>query len=359
MISALQIDHRTPFHGVQFPGVIIELKANNDVVLSLGEAMRRRDFIKVIGGMAAAWPLAARAQSYPMRSVRWIVGFAAGGPNDILARLIGQWLSDRLGQQFVIENRPGAGGSIGTEAVVNAPADGYTLLLVSTANAVNATLYGKLNYNFVHEIAPIVGIMRVPNIMEVNPSVPVKTVQEFIAYAKANPGKINMGSGGNGTSQHVSGELFKMLTGVDMVHVPFRGAALALTDLLGGQLQVMFDPMPNAIGQIKAGKLRPLAVTTAMRSETLPDLPTVAEFVPGYEASSWYGVGVPKNAPAEIVAKLNQEINAALTDRDMKVRFSELGGTVLGGLPSDFATLIAAETEKWGKVVKFSGAKLD
>jgi tripartite-type tricarboxylate transporter receptor subunit TctC len=309
--------------------------------------------------MAVASPLAAHAQSYPTRSVRWIVGFAAGGPNDILARLMGQWLTERLGQQFIIENRPGAGGSIGTEAVVNAPPDGYTLLLVSTANAVNATLYGKLNYNFTRDITPVVGIIRVPNVMEVNPSVPAQTVEEFIAYAKANPGKISMGSGGNGTSQHVSGELFKMMTGIEMVHVPYRGAAPALTDLLGGQLQVMFDPMPNVIGHIKTGKLRPLAVTTATRSENLPELPTVAEFVPGYEASSWYGVGVPKNTSAEIVTKLNREIKAALADPKVKTQLAEIGGTVLGGPPGDFAALIAAETEKWAKVVKFSGLKSD
>ena len=273
----------------------------------------RRQFLHLAAG-AAALPAVSRiawAQAYPTRPVRIIVGFAAGGAADIIARLIGQWLSERLGQPFVIENRPGAGSNIATEAVVRAPPDGYTLLLVGTANAINATLYDKLNFNFIRDIAPVAGIIRVPNVMVVNPSVPAKTVPEFIAYAKANPGKINMASGGIGTAAHVSGELFKMMAGVDMVHVPYRGAAPALTDLLGGQVQVMFASMPSSIEHIRAGKLRALAVTTATRSEALPDIPTVGEFVPGYEASAWYGVGAPKDTPAEIVDKLNKEINAA------------------------------------------------
>ena len=286
-----------------------------------------------------------------------IVGFAAGGAPDILARLMGQWLSERLGQPFVIENRPGAGSNIATEAVVRAPPDGYTLLLVSPANAINATLYDKLNFNFIRDIAPVAGIIREPHVMVVNPSVPAKTVPEFIAYAKANPGKLNMASAGNGTAAHVAGELFKMMTGVDMVHVPYRGAAPALTDLLGGQVQVMFAAMPASIEYIRAGKLRALAVTTATRSEALPDIPTVGEFVPGYEASAWFGVGAPKNTPAEIIDKLNKEINAALADPKIKARLADLGGTVLPGSPADFGKLIADETEKWGKVIRAANIK--
>ena len=277
--------------------------------------------------------------------------------NDIVARLIGQWLSERLGQPFIIENRPGAGSNIATEAVVRAPPDGYTLLLVGPPNAINATLYDKLNFNFIRDIAPVASIVRVPNVMVVNPSVPAKTVPEFIAYAKANPGKINMASAGIGSSAHVAGELFKMMTGVDMVHVPYRGAAPALTDLLGGQVQVCSPRMPASIEYIKAGKLRALAVTTATRSEALPDVPTVGEFVPGYEASSWYGVGAPKNTPAEIVDKLNKEINAALADPKIKARLADLGGTALAGSPADFGKLIADETEKWGKVIRAANIK--
>ena len=319
----------------------------------------RRQFLHLAAGAAAlpAVSRIARAQTYPTRPVRIIVGFPPGGAADIAARLMGQWLSERLGQPFVIENRPGAGSNIATEAVVRAPADGYTLLLVSTSNAINATLYDKLNFNFIRDIAPVAGIIRVPHVMEVNPSVPAKTVPEFIAYAKANPGKINMASAGIGAAPHVSGELFKMMTGVDMVHVPYRGAAPALTDLLGGQVQVMFDTMPSSIEYIRAGKLRALAVTTATRSEALPDIPTVGDFVPGYEASAWYGVGAPKNTPAEIVDKLNKEINAGLADPKMKARLADLGGTVLAGSPADFGKLIADETEKWAKVVKFAGIK--
>ena len=299
------------------------------------------------------------AQSYPSRPVRLIVGFAAGGINDILARLIGQWLSERLGQPFVVENRSGASGNIATEAVVNATADGYTLLLIGSSNTINATLYGKLNFNFVRDITPVAGIIRAPLVMEVNPIFPAKTVPEFIAYARANPGKINMGSGGNGTSVQMSGELFKMMTGIDMVHVPYRGEGPALSDLVGGQVQVMFSNMPASLELVRAGKLRALAVTTASRSEALPELPTVGEFVPGYEASGIGGVGAPRGTPAEIVDKLNREINAALTDPKMKVRFADLGARALVGSSGEFGKLIAEEIEKWAKVVKFSGAKPD
>jgi tripartite-type tricarboxylate transporter receptor subunit TctC len=321
----------------------------------------RRQFLHLAAG-AGAVPAMSRmtwAQTYPARPVRIIVGYPSGGSNDILARLMAQWLSERMGQQFVIENRPGAGSNIATEAVVRAAPDGYTLLMVSTANMSNAALYEKLNYNFIRDIAPVAGVMRVPLVMEVNLSVPAHTIPEFIAHAKANPGKINFASGGIGTSIHLSGELFKMMAGIDMQHVPYRGNGPALTDLLGGQIQIMFDTMPQAIGYVRAGKLRALAVTTAARSEVLPDIPTVGETVPGYEASSLYGVAAPRNTPAEIVDKLNREINAALADPAMKTRLADLGGIVLTGSPADFARLIAAETEKWGKVVKLSGAKPD
>jgi tripartite-type tricarboxylate transporter receptor subunit TctC len=319
----------------------------------------RRTFLHLVAG-AAALPAVSRiawAQAYPSRPVRIIVGFAAGGGVDIAARLIGQWLSERLFQQFIVENRPGAGTNIATETVARAPADGYTLLLVNPANAVNATLYDKLNFNFMNDFAPVAGIMRVPNIMQVNPSVPAKTVPEFIAYAKANPGKVNMASGGIGGGDHMAVELFKMMTDLVMIHVPYRGAAPALTDLIGGQVQVMFASLPASIEYIRAGKLRALAVTTATRSEVLPDIPAVSELVPGYEASNWYGVGVPKNTPVEIVEKLNREIKAAFVDPRMKARFADLGGTSLAGSPADFGKLIADETEKWGKVVKFAGLK--
>jgi tripartite-type tricarboxylate transporter receptor subunit TctC len=301
----------------------------------------------------------ARAQTYPSRPVRLIATTAAGGTQDIFARLIGQWLSERLGQQFIIENRTGAGGNIGTEAVVKSPPDGYTLLLASPANAINATLYDKLNFNFIRDIAPVAGIIRLPNVVVVNPSVAAKTVPEFIAYAKANPGKINFASPGIGTIPHVAGELFKMMAGVEMVHVPYRGGGPALTDLLGGQVQVMFDNTGSSIEHIRAGRVRALAVTTATRAEVLPDLPTVGDYLPGYEASAWFGVGVPKNTSAEIVDKLNKEINAALADPKISVRLADLGGTVLSGSPTEFGTLIAEETEKWGKVVKFAGLKPD
>jgi len=301
----------------------------------------------------------ATAQTYPTRPVRLIIGYPPGGSADITARLLGQWLSERLGQPFVIESRPGASTNIATEAVARAPPDGYTLLLVAPANAINATLYEKLNFNFISDIAPVAGIIRFPNVMVVNPLVPAKTVPEFIAYAKANPGRLNMASSGNGSTIHVSGELFKMMTGVNMVHVPYRGGAPALTDMISGQVQVMFDNVPTSIEFIRAGKLRALAVTTATRSEVLPDLPTVADFVPGYEASAWYGVGVPKGTPDDIIDKLNKEINAILAEPKPKARLADLGASLLAGSSADFGKLVADETEKWGKVVKFSGTKPD
>jgi tripartite-type tricarboxylate transporter receptor subunit TctC len=321
----------------------------------------RRRFLQLAAGAVAvpAMSRIARAQRYPTRPVRIIVGFAPSGATDIMARLIGQWLSERLGQQFIVENRPGAASNIGTEAVVNAPPDGYTLLVATSVNAVNATLYDKLNFNFVRDIAPVASIHREPFAMEVNPSVPVNTVPEFISHAKANPGKINMGTAGIGSGNHIAGELFKMMTGVKLVHVPYRGAGPALIDLLGGQVQVMFATMSSSIEYVRAGKLRALAVSTAMRSPALPDTPTVAEFVQGYESSFWTGVGAPKNTPAEIVDKLNKEINAALADPKFKARLAELGATALPGSPADFGRFIAEETEKSAKVVKFSGATLE
>jgi len=301
----------------------------------------------------------AAAQAYPNKPVRLIVPYPAAGGADIVARLLGQSLLERLGQPFIIENRPGAAGNIGTEAAVRATPDGYTLLLVTVANAINATLYEKLNFNFARDIVPVASTDRVPNLMEVNPSVPAKTVPEFIAYAKANPGKINMASAGNGTSQHVAGELFKMMAGISMTHVPYRGGAPALTDLIGGQVQVMFDVTSSSMGYIRAGKVRPLAVATTTRLEALPDIPTVADYLPGYEASSFHGIGAPRGTPAEIVDKLNKEINSALADPGMKARLADLGGMPLIGSPADFAKLIAEETEKWAKVVRFSGAKAE
>jgi len=321
----------------------------------------RRNFLHLAAG-AAALPAVSRvanAQSYPTRPVRLIVPFAAGGGTDITARVMGQWLSERLGQQFVIDNRPGGGTNIGTEAVVRAPADGYTLLLAGSPAAINATLYDKLNYNFIRDIAPVAGIIRQPFVMAVHPSVPAKTVPEFIAYAKANPGRINMASAGTGAGSHVTGELFKMMAGVDMVHVPYRGAGPALTDLIAGQVQVHFATTVASIEYIRAGRLRALAVTTATRSDALPGIPTVDEFVPGYEASSWYGVGAPKATPAEIVEKLNKEINAGLADSKMKARLADLGGDVLALSPADFGKLIADETEKWGKVIWALNIKAD
>jgi tripartite-type tricarboxylate transporter receptor subunit TctC len=321
----------------------------------------RRHFLHLAAG-AMPLPTVSRiamAQTYPSRPVRLIVPLAPAGASDITARLIGQWLSERLGQQFVIDNRSGGGGTIGTEAVVRAPADGYTLLLVGAFNAVNATFYDKLNYNFIRDIAPVASIIRTPFVMAVNPTVPAKTVPEFIAYAKTSPGKINYASAGTGTSTHLTGELFKMMAGVDMVHVPYRGGGPAFNDLLAGQVQVFFPTTVSSIGYIRAGRLRALAVTAATRSEVLPGIPTVGEFVPDYEASTWYGVGAPKATPAEIVEKLNKEINAGLADPNMKTRLADLGGTVLAGSPADFGKLIAEETEKWGKVVSFTGIKAD
>jgi tripartite-type tricarboxylate transporter receptor subunit TctC len=319
----------------------------------------RRNFLHLVAGAAAlpAVPRIARAQAYPTRPVRIIVGFPPGGGSDILARLMGQWLSERLNQAFIVENRPGAGGNIGTEAVVRAPADGYTLLLDGGWNAVNATLYDKLSFNFIRDIAPVAGIMRTSNVVVVHPSFPAKTIPEFIAHARTNPGRISMASPGIGTVAHMSGELFKMMTGVNMVHVPYRGDAPALTDLISGQVQVMFSNTVSSIEHIRAGRLRALAVTTATRSDALPDVPTVGEFVQGYEASVWWGFGAPKNAPKEIIDKLNQQINAGLADLKIKTRLAELGGTALAGPPADIGRLIADETEKWGKVVKFAGLK--
>jgi tripartite-type tricarboxylate transporter receptor subunit TctC len=329
----------------------------------MGAAMKlpRRQFLHLAAGAAAlpALPRLAWAQAYPSRPVRIVVPFAAGGSTDITARLIGQWLSERLGQQFVIENRPGAGSNIGTEVVVNAQPDGYTLLLVGASSAINVTLYEKLNFNFLRDIAPVAGVLSVPFIMAVGPSFPTKTVSEFLAYAKGNPGKVSIASGGNGTAGHLSGELFKMMAGVNMVHVPYRGEALALTDLLGGQVQVMFATMPASIEHIKAGKLRSLAVTTANRLDALPNVPTVGDFLPGYETSAWQGVGAPKNTPPEIIAKLNNEINTGLADSKLKMRLADLGGTGIAGSPADFGKLIAEETEKWGKVIRAANIKAE
>ena len=321
----------------------------------------RRRFLHLAAGAAAlpAVSRIARAQAYPTQPVRIIVPFALGGASDITARLIGRWLSERLGQQFVTENRPGTGSNIGTEMVVNAPPDGYTLLLVGAYNAINATLYEKLNHNFIRDIVPVASLTRGSLVMVVNSSVPANTVPEFIAYAKANPRKLTMASAGTGTVSHIAGELFKMMAGVDMVHVPYHGGGPALPDLIAGQVQVYFGPLLSSIAYIRAGRLRALAVTTAARLEVLPDVPTVGEFVPGYEASSWNGIGAPKGTPVEIIDMLNKEINAALGDPKMKARLADLGGTPLLGSPADFGKLIADETEKWGKVVKFAGVKAE
>jgi tripartite-type tricarboxylate transporter receptor subunit TctC len=321
----------------------------------------RRNFLHLAAGAAALPTVSriARAQAYPTRPVRVIVPFTPAGDTDLVARVMGQWLSERLGQPFVIENRPGAGTNIGTEAVVRAPADGYTLLLASPPAAINATLYETLNFNFIRDIAPVAAVIRAPFVMEVNPSVPARTVPEFIAYTKTNPGKISMASAGVGSGPHAAGELFKMMAGVNLVHVPYRGQGPALTDLLGGQVQVYFAGIPSSIQYIRAGKLRALAVTTATRTEVLPDIPTLSDFLPGYEASFWGGFCAPKNTPVQIVDKLNSEINAALSDPKIKDRLADLGGTVLPGSPAQFGRHIADETEKWAKVIKFAGIKAE
>jgi tripartite-type tricarboxylate transporter receptor subunit TctC len=319
----------------------------------------RRMVLHLAAGVAVLWAIShvATAQTYPSQPVRLVVPIAAGGAQDILARIVGQWLSERLGQPFVIENRPGGGGNVGTEAVVRAPADGYTILLVSPANATNAMLHEKLNFNFIRDITPVAGMIRGPFVMAVNPMVPAKTVPEFIAYAKANPGKLSMASAGIGTGPHLAGELFKMMTGVDMVHVPYRGGGPALADLLGGQVQVMFPTTASSIGYLKAGKLRALAVTTTTRSQVLPDVPVVGEFVPGYEASFWFGIGAPRNTPAGVVDMLNREINAALADPNIKAKLADLGGDVLAVPPADFAKFVEHETDRWAKVIRFAGIK--
>ncbi len=318
-----------------------------------------RQFLKLaaVVAAAAAVPQFASALDYPTRPVRIIAGFAAGGGVDVTARLIGQWLTDRLGQSFVIENRPGAGGNIGTEAVVNAAPDGYTLLLATVPNAVNASLYEKLSFNFIRDIVPVAGVIRVPMVILLNPSVPAATVAEFISYAKANPDRVNMASAGNGSAPHMAGELFKMMAGVNLVHVPYRGQGPALTDLLGGQVQALFAATPGTTEYITTGKLRALAVTSGSRAEMLPELKTVGDFVPGYEASQWYGIGVPRNTPVEIVDKLNKEINTAIADPAMKARFAAIGGEPLPGSPAEFGKLISEETEKWGRVVRAAGIK--
>jgi tripartite-type tricarboxylate transporter receptor subunit TctC len=321
----------------------------------------RRGFLR-LAGAAVALPAVSRiasAQAYPSRPIRVIIGYTPAGSADITARLMGQWLSERLGQTVVIENRPGAGTNLATESVVRAPADGYTLLLVAPANAINATLFDKLNHNFMRDIAPVAGINRFANVMEVNPAVPAKTVPEFIAYAKANPGKLSMASSGAGSTIHMSGELFKMMTGIQMTHVPYRGSAPALTDMISGQVQVMFDNIPSSIEHIRAGKLRPLAVTGTTRSDLLPDIPMVADYLPGYEASAWYGFGAPRGTPPEIIEKLNKTVNDILADPAVKKKFADMGATLIVSAPADFGKYVAAETEKWGKVVKFSGAKPD
>src|ERR1700682_2631410 len=319
----------------------------------------RRQFLQLAAAVLPAISKSAKAQTYPARPVRLILGYTPGGSADITARRIGQWLSERLGEPLVSETRPGGGTNIATEAVVRAPPDGYTLLLAAPANAINATLYDKLNFNFLRDVEPVAGIIRFPNVVVVNPSVPVKSIPELIAYAKANPGKLNMASSGNGSTIHMSGELFKMLTGTDMVHVPHRGGAPALTGLISGQVHVMFDNIPTCAEHVKSGKLRGLAVTSTTRSAVLPDLPTVADFLPGYEASAWYGIAAPKGTPPEIIETLNKAVNAILADPAAKARFAELGPLLLPGSAADFGKLLSDETEKWGKVVKFSGAKVD
>jgi tripartite-type tricarboxylate transporter receptor subunit TctC len=323
--------------------------------------LQRRQFLQLAAG-AAALPVTsevANAQTYPARPLRLLTGYTPGGSSDLTARLMGQWLSEKLGQSFVIENRPGGGTNIATEAVVRAAPDGYTLLLVAPANAINATLYDKLNFDFLRDIEPVAGIIRFPNVVVINPSLPINSIPELIAYATANPGKLNMASSGIGSTIHMSGELFKMLTGINMVHVPYRGGAPAITDLIAGQVQVMFDNIPTCAEHVKSGKLRGLAVTSTTRSEVLPDLPVVADFLPGYEASAWYGIGAPKGTPPEIIERLNKAVNEILADPKAKARFTELGAVLLPGSALDFGKLLANETDKWGKVVKFAGAKVD
>jgi tripartite-type tricarboxylate transporter receptor subunit TctC len=312
-----------------------------------------------VAGAVSLAAFGAAAENYPTRPVKWVVGYPAGGTTDILARIMGQWLSERLGQQFIIENKPGAGNNIATDMIAKAAPDGYTLLLVNPANGINVTLYEKLPFDFLTDIAPVAGITRVPNVMEINPQVPAKTVAEFIAYVKANPGKVHMASSGSGTSVHLSGELFKSMTGIEMTHVPYKGAAPALTDMLGNQVQVMFDNLPSSIEHIKNGGLRALGVTTAERSPALPNVPAIAETVPGYEASAWFGMGAPKGTPAEVINILNREINAGLKDPKVVARLAELGGTPMIGTPADFGAVMKSETEKWAKVVKLSGAKVE
>jgi tripartite-type tricarboxylate transporter receptor subunit TctC len=324
--------------------------------------MLRRDFLRLSALGVAGLPLVnggvAFADGYPNKPVRWVVGYPPGGTTDILARLMGHFLSERLHQQFIVENKAGAGNNIATEAVIRSEPDGYTIYLVNPANGINASLYTKLPFNFIRDMAPVGGIMRVPNVMTVHPSVPAKTVAEFIAYAKANPGKVNMASSGNGTSVHLSGELFMAMTGIKMTHVPYKGSAPALNDMLSGQCQVIFDNMPSILPHIKAGKLRALGVTTEKRSAALPDVPTVGDTVKGYEASAWFGMGAPKGTPAAVIDRLNREINQILADPKIKARLAELGGAEMGGSPADFGKIIASETEKWRKVVEFSGAKI-
>ena len=322
---------------------------------------RRRTIMHLAAGAAGASAISrvAWAQAYPARPVRIVVGFPAGGATDIQARLMGEWLTERLGQQFIVENKPGASGNIGTETVAKAPADGYTLLQVVTPHAINAALYSNLSFDFMRDIVPVIHVARLAYVVVVNPSVPVKTLPELIAYAKANPGKINYGSAGQGTPQNISCELFKMMTGLNLVHVPYKGGAPAVADLVSGHVQVVFAPVSEAIQQIKAGKLRPLAVTTATRLDVFPDIPPVGDFVPGYEASGFAGIGVPKNTPAEVIDLLNKQINAGLTDSKIKARIVDLGGTVVGGTPAEFGTILADATEKWGKVIKFAGVKAD
>ena len=308
---------------------------------------------------AAALGPVAQAADYPVRPVKWIVPYPPAGTTDVLARIVAQWLTEKMGQPFVVENKPGAGNNLGVEAVVNSPPDGYTMLLVNPANGINATLYKNLSFNFIRDIAPVAGLVRAPNVMEVTPSLPVKTVREFIDYCKANPGKVNMASSGSGTSVHLSGELFKSMTGCDMLHVPYKGAGPALVDLMGGQVHVLFDNLPSSIGHIKSGKLRALAVTSEQPEPSLPGVPTVAETVPGYEATAWFGIGMPKGTPREIIDKINAEVNRALADPKMRERLAELGGKPIGGTPEDFGKVIAAETAKWEKVVISSGAKVE